>query len=391
VLHCRDTQNRQNLFTRKWDIRHIPQETIITRDERFLVHLFASGRMEVADLTTGEEISTRSNVWSVAAARGDALVASSSTVRLLSATQSAGARVLGSGYKMARDGHGFIRIFRDNPSRIEKISDPDLTLRATFPLPPPPISMTYNGKWVAYHDAVGSDGWIAPIDGKGKPVKVSPMPSNFAGGASGEVLAVWNSLHQTIRGLAGTTGKPLWEATLREGLSGMWINPSSSLLLVSTNETVLIIFDAKTGKRLKQSEPHNVRLTNVTFPSDDRFFTCGADGRAILWDTRTLDRVMEFRGNAVQKISGADLSPDRTRAATCSFSGAWQLWDVATGAQLVDIPASSLALRGILFTSDGRKLLTTGEDNVLRVWTTLDKDPTARIPVESELLRAIKN
>jgi WD40 repeat protein len=90
-------------------------------------------------------------------------------------------------------------------------------------------------------------------------------------------------------------------------------------------------------------------------------------------------------------MSGADLSPDRKRAATCSFAGAWQLWDVATGSQLMDMRTSSLALRTIVFTSDGRKLLTAGEDNILRLWSTLEADPSIKLPINPEFTKGLKN
>ncbi|MEZ0325872.1 MAG: AAA-like domain-containing protein [Fimbriimonas sp.] len=389
VLTCRDTVQKKIVFVRKWAEGKIPTMSQISPDEKSVIHLFADGQMEVTDLGGDQELSRRSNVWAVNATP-ETLIAASSTVRLLGARESAGARVIGRGYKVTRGERGVMRVFSDRPAAIVKLKDPTLEPLGSSPIPQDPRGMTYNGKWVGVSDKEGPGGSIAALDGDRPPLHFKAVPANFAASLNPQIIAILVPASNSIVGVSAKDGKQVWRQDLASGVTGMWINPPGTHLFITTEDTVLLIYDALTGKPLRRVDAHNVRLTNVTFPDDKHFFTCGADGRAILWNCKELTKVREFRGNAVQRISGADLSPDGKRVATCSFAGAWQLWDVATGSQLMDITASSLALRAVAFTSDGKRILTAGEDNLLRVWSTLDKDPSIRVPIHQDFLKAIK-
>jgi WD40 repeat protein len=99
---------------------------------------------------------------------------------------------------------------------------------------------------------------------------------------------------------------------------------------------------------------------------------------------------MEFRGNSGQHVSSADLSPDGKRVVTSTEGGTWLIWDATTGIQLTTIHASIGPLRGALFTSDGKQILTVGTDDQVRVWKSLDRDPSIRLAVDPALLKGIK-
>jgi WD40 repeat protein len=151
-------------------------------------------------------------------------------------------------------------------------------------------------------------------------------------------------------------------------------------VICSSQDGEIFSLDPLTGSVLRRTSAHRLQLTCLNFSHDGRFFvTGGGDGKAILWDTNTLDKLMEFRGNAAQEIPSADVSPDGARVVTCNRTGAWQIWDSRTGEQLTEIRASNLPLNSIVFSSDGKTLMTAGEDGYVRAWKALDEDPTVRI------------
>jgi hypothetical protein len=43
-----------------------------------------------------------------------------------------------------------------------------------------------------------------------------------------------------------------------------------------------------------------------------------------------------------------------------------------------------------VFAADGKRLVTTGEDNQVKVWTTLPADPSVKLPVPPEFSTGIK-
>ena len=62
------------------------------------------------------------------------------------------------------------------------------------------------------------------------------------------------------------------------------------------------------------------------------------------------------------------------RAATASLDGSVRIWDPATGRQLVALRlALPVGAQSVAFSPDGRRLVTTWNDGITRIWT-LDLD-----------------
>jgi WD40 repeat protein len=355
------------------------------------VFLYNTGRAVTYEARSGRLLSSRNNAWNVATA-GDnrSIVVGSSSVRVLPYLENAGARLVTSGVRIARDGSGHFRVYREDLKEIAILSDPEVKVLGERKLGRGTFSATYNGLWIMRRDEGTNATEIRAVDGGRKPIAVSPTAVNFAAGANGKSFVTFTEADKMLEGYDGATGARRWSVRSAGGVRGMWITPDSSLLLTLVGETKLLVVDPHTGNTITTLDEHNVRLTNVVFPNPNVFFTCGADGRAILWDAKKLAIKQQFKGNAVQRVSGADVSPDGKRVATCNYAGTWQLWDAATGAQLMDFQASSLPLRGIVFTADGKSVVTTGEDNQVKVWTTLTSDPSVKVPVPISFSTGIK-
>jgi WD40 repeat protein len=391
-LVARDVDSRRTLFKMEATETSAPVDAQVTINDRYVVCLYATGQATIHDAESGKVLATRNNAWNITpAGDGRHLVVGSSSVRVVPWVQSAGARVIGSAVRVARDGGGALRAFREDTKEVLVLSDPQLQVLRTQQLPPGTLSGTYNGRWILRRpNKTSKISAIEAVDGDMEPIPVSPPAINFSAGTSGEVFAVLTAATRSLRGMSKRTGKVLWEVRAPDGVRGLWITPDGSRLFLLSEETALAVLDPLTGKPVTTIDEHNVRLASVVFPNAEVFFTCGSDGRTILWDNKTLKIIQQFKGNAVQRVSGADLSPDGKRVATCNYAGSWQLWDVRTGAQLMDFKGSNLGLRSIVFTADGKSLVTAGEDNQVRVWSVLTHDSSIRLPVSPEYSAGIK-
>jgi len=170
----------------------------------------------------------------------------------------------------------------------------------------------------------------------------------------------------------------------------MWVSPDGTRLLAVRGNMGVEAYDTETGKLLKRLEAHNMGPIYVTFSRDsDRLFTCGGDGRTVMWDMHTLKKLREFRGNALKGATCADLSPDGRRVVTASQSGWWQLWDANTGTRLLNVEASTQPLSSVVFCADGTRILTAGSDNQVRVWTASDQNPTVLVPIDRSWLTGV--
>ena len=117
----------------------------------------------------------------------------------------------------------------------------------------------------------------------------------------------------------------------------------------------------------------NVSLVAFDPAGDLLITTRLVDNVVDVWDANTGERVSSLEGN-----SGAvhDVAFDATseRAATASLDGSVRIWDPTTGRQLVALRlALPVGTQSVEFSPDGRRLVSTANDNIARVWT-LDLD-----------------
>src|SRR5262249_11691084 len=90
------------------------------------------------------------------------------------------------------------------------------------------------------------------------------------------------------------------------------------------------------------------------------------DYRAAL--AAVLYRLAETRvliGHA-KAVAAVAFSPDAARAATASWDGTARLWDTQSGREIAVMRTSAGYVMGVLFSPDGRRIITAGED--LRLW-----------------------
>lgn len=370
-----------------------PATACLTNGDHTIAVLDGIGTASVESFPSGEPIGARFNVWSLSSsAVGAELVICSSSVRIFDIHQTVSASVLARGFRLGRDGQGHILVFEPKPRAILRISDPELKPLFRTTEAPNFRMYTYNGRWELVVDRKNNSAEIRDTLGIEKPTKITPIPVNISSGLSNDTMAVYFPRSGAIVGIAGTTGARKWTYQLPDPeTSGFWVAPDGKSIVVFSGGKSVIVLDATTGKPRGILEPHNLRLSNLSFTSDGKgFFTFGADGRVTLWDINSLTERMEFRGNSGQHVSSADLSPDGKRVVTSTEGGTWLIWDATTGIQLTTIHASIGPLRGALFTSDGKQILTVGTDDQVRVWKSLDRDPSIRLAVDPALLKGIK-
>jgi WD40 repeat protein len=105
-------------------------------------------------------------------------------------------------------------------------------------------------------------------------------------------------------------------------------SPDSSLILgagaVGKNE--LLLWDARTGKRLQEFSGYSGALWAVAFSPDGRFVAAGGDDASIhMWELATGQEVRRFQGHAAS-IHAIQFSPDGAWLATASQDGTLKLW-----------------------------------------------------------------
>jgi WD40 repeat protein len=107
-----------------------------------------------------------------------------------------------------------------------------------------------------------------------------------------------------------------------------------------------------------------------------------AEGAVRLWDVATFAEPRVLRGHR-QAISAIAFTPDGRQMVSGGFDATVRLWDVATGREVRRFPGPTDRVENVTVTGDGKRVIACGHerDPWLRVW---DRD-TGRLDYAAEL------
>ena len=145
-------------------------------------------------------------------------------------------------------------------------------------------------------------------------------------------------------------------------------------LAIAQHDTVSLRRHAQEGKPEVVGQ-HPGPVNAVHFVGDDRLLTAsgvvGRGGVARLWKLDDNSLIREFKGHR-DILYDAELSPDGSTLATCSYDKLIILWDVHTGEQLRELGGHNGAVYDIAFSPDGQHLVSASADDTCKVWRVSD-------------------
>jgi WD40 repeat protein len=128
-----------------------------------------------------------------------------------------------------------------------------------------------------------------------------------------------------------------------------------------------VVYEMSTGKVVQKFEQNNAVL-GVAFSSDSKYlFTCG-DSDVHVWDIATGKKVKSFEGKGSYLVNSMSLSADGRRLLTGGEDKMLRLWDTSTGKEIVSYPGHTLAILAVAISDDGRRALSGQQDGMIRYW-----------------------
>jgi WD40 repeat protein len=174
---------------------------------------------------------------------------------------------------------------------------------------------------------------------------------------------------------------------------GVAFSPDGETLATGNREQICL-WDVGTGQRLRFLDGQGGRGGGVAFSADGRQVVGIREGSTqltrrvteesavIVWDAETGKKLREFfvaRHPQSEFHATVFLSPDgKTSASTDASAERIQLWDVFSGHPSVQVPAGAYTERP-LFSPDGRALIARAPDGKLGLWEVMSARPRLEV------------
>ena len=183
--------------------------------------------------------------------------------------------------------------------------------------------------------------------------------SVITGGADGTVR-FW-------RGPGGAAGSPGW--LTREIMYDAAFAPGGGRVAVTGWTGTVEIRDARTGAIERSWAGHGQSGVRVAWSHDARWLvTTGNDGKVVLWDAITAERLRELAAIDGPQLTGLAMHPSEAIVAAQTVAGTVQVWELPSGAALRTLADGQRELADLAFSPDGRVLAVGGRDGAVALW-----------------------
>lgn len=245
---------------------------------------------------------------------------------------------------------------------------------------PPPESIELLSKWID-EGATGPSGEepiqttlttpeLPPMQGLKKGITSldwSPRGNQFALARFQEVEIRDSKSLKVLHRLSKFPGKINALEYLQEGKQLVTASGIAGLYGEAT------IWDIQKGSLLKTFKGHRDTLYAATVRAQgDVLATAGYDRKVILWDIKTGKPIRELTGHngAIYDLA---FSPDGTLLASAGADDTVKIWQVSTGKRFDTLGQPLKEQYCVTFTPDGNFVLAGGADNRIRVWRIVSK------------------
>ncbi len=186
--------------------------------------------------------------------------------------------------------------------------------------------------------------------------------------ANGRALAMLKMFNTRMMVMTPDLGRrALFEAHVGKQVRSMALSRDGKLLAVGTSETEVMLWDTVKGDKLTVINTGRRWVTALAFSKDARRLWVGhAAGFLQLWSVAPEHR----HGLAAHSgpVSRILFSPDGKDLVTGGSDGRIIYWDQRTGRPRDYVDAHDGGIMAMAYRADGKLLVTGGEDSVIRLW-----------------------
>jgi hypothetical protein len=168
------------------------------------------------------------------------------------------------------------------------------------------------------------------------------------------------------------THRCVWSAGKHDRLvSSVAFHPDGGRIASGSEDKMVRVWDARTGKELLTLTGHGDPVRGVAFSPDGGRIASGSDDKTVkVWDTGTGQEALTLMGHA-GGITSVAFSPDGMRLASGSLDKTVKVWDARTGKELLTLTGHAGGVTSVAFSPDGGRIAS-GSEWAIKVFR-LDK------------------
>jgi WD40 repeat protein len=189
----------------------------------------------------------------------------------------------------------------------------------------------------------------------------SPDGQRLAG--AGLITQVWDVSTVRPRRLFALEGHG-------EPPGGIAFSPDGSLLVTSSSDKTLRLWDGRTGANVLVLEGHTKLVHRVTFSPDGLLLaSVGSDNTLRLWNLPSGKPLVTLEDHA-DTVTSVAFSPDGNLLLTGSADDTARVWSVREQRCIDVLNGHKGPVLGVSFSPDGHRAVTTSNDGTARLWDT---------------------
>ena len=175
----------------------------------------------------------------------------------------------------------------------------------------------------------------------------------------------------------------------KKSVNTVAVSPDSSILASGGDDKNVIIWDLKTGRRIRTIPAHTAAVNAIAFSRDGKTLaSCSDDKTVRLWNARTGGRLRTLSGHA-GGVNAIALSRDGKTLASGSQDKTLRLWNLATGEVRRIITGHGGAVNAVAFSPNGQSVASASTDNTIRLSNVQDGKRTRTFKGHSSWVRTI--
>ncbi|MEG4245995.1 serine/threonine-protein kinase [Microcoleus sp. MON2_D6] len=200
--------------------------------------------------------------------------------------------------------------------------------------------------------------------------------------ASFGTIRIWN-----VR--TGRLVRTLNSVHSKKSVNTLAVSPNSSILASGGGDNNVILWDLKTGRRMRTIAAHKAAVNEIAFSRDGQTLASGSDDKTVrLWNVRTGSRLRTLSGHA-GGVNAIALSRDGKTLASGSQDKTVRLWNLGTGEVRRIITGHGGPVNAVAFSPNGQIVASASTDNTIRLSNVQDGKRTRTFKGHSSWVRTI--